>query len=251
MRLTMTGIVATGIAAAALLAGCATGDVAPTQVKLEPVNFTAPMAPRDGNVQAVAAFEKADKEATPPTCAYLFVGSSTVRFWSSLKEDFPKRTVINRGFGGSTIWEIDALFDRVVAPYHPKAIVFYAGDNDLAMNPPRSPDQVYNDFAAFMAMKDNKLGKTPVWFISVKPSKLRWEMQAQMTEVNKKVKALADKRDDLAYIDIVPAMLKPDGTPKDIFRDDRLHMTPEGYKLWTPIVEKALAEGQKAKAPGC
>jgi len=65
------------------------------------------------------------------------------------------------------------------------------------------------------------------------------------------VKSLADKRDDLAYIDIVPAMLKPDGTPKDIFVQDNLHMTPEGYAIWTPIVTKALDAGQKAKAPGC
>ncbi|HVY87859.1 MAG TPA: GDSL-type esterase/lipase family protein [Hyphomonadaceae bacterium] len=217
----------------------------------EPINFTSPMAPRQGNADAVAAFEKADAEAMPPKCATLFVGSSTIRFWSSLKQDFPTRTVINRGFGGSTVWEVDAFFDKVVAPYHPKQIVFYAGDNDLAMNPPRTPEQIYDDFLAFMAMKDNALGKTPVWFISVKPSKLRWDMQAQMTELNAKVKALADRRDDLAYIDVVPAMLKPDGTPKDIFREDRLHMTPEGYALWTPVVNKALDAGQKAKAPGC
>jgi lysophospholipase L1-like esterase len=209
---------------------------------------------------AVAAFEAADKTDMPPKCGTLFVGSSTIRFWSSLKEDFPNRQVINRGFGGSTVWEVDDYFSRVVTPYHPKAIVFYAGDNDLADVPERNgnpavpghtPDQVYADFVTFMKLKDKQLGKTPVWFISVKPSKLRWDIQDKMTAVNKKVKALADKRNDLAFIDIVPAMLQPDGAPKDIFREDRLHMTPEGYALWTPIVEKSLAEGQKAKAPGC
>jgi lysophospholipase L1-like esterase len=217
----------------------------------EPVNFTPPAAPGAANSAAIDAFEKADKQAMPPKCATLFVGSSTIRFWSSLKEDFPTRTVINRGFGGSTLWEIDTFFERIVTPYHPKAIVFYAGDNDLAFSPPRTPDQVYADFVSFMAMKDHSLGSTPVWFIAVKPSKLRWELQGKMTEVNAKVKALAGKRDDLAYIDIVPVMLKPDGTPKDIFREDRLHMLPEGYALWTPIVTKALDAGQKAKAPGC
>lgn len=209
---------------------------------------------------AIDAFEAADKTAMPPKCATLFVGSSTIRFWSSLKEDFPDRQVVNRGFGGSTVWEIDDYFSRVVTPYHPRAIVFYAGDNDLADVPARNgnpavpghtPDQVYADFVTFMKLKDKALGKTPVWFISVKPSKLRWDIQDKMTAVNAKVKALADKRNDLAYIDIVPAMLKPDGTPKDIFREDRLHMTPDGYALWAPIVEKALAEGQKDKAPGC
>jgi len=235
------------LTALALSGACATG----APVQHQP---TAPI-PVAGDGQkphfddAIAAFESADKQSPPPKCATLFVGSSTIRFWSSLKEDFPNRTVINRGFGGSTVWEVDDYFDRIVTPYHPKQIVFYAGDNDLAAK--RTPDQVYADFLIFMQKKDRALGKTPVWFISVKPSKLRWDIQDQMTAVNKKVKALADKRHDLAYIDIVPAMLKPDGTPKDIFREDRLHMTPEGYKLWTPIVEKSLAAGPRDKAPGC
>jgi hypothetical protein len=75
-------------------------------------------------------------------------------------------------------------------------------------------------------------------------------MPAQ-TAYNAKVKALADRRDDLAYIDVVKPMLKPDGSPKDIFVEDNLHMTPEGYAIWTPIVDAALDAGQKAKAPGC
>jgi len=220
-----------------------------TTIEPAPVQSPPPGAPRFD--AAIAAFEEADKAAVPPKCATLFVGSSTVRFWSTLKEDFPDRTVINRGFGGSTVWEVDAYFDRVVTPYKPKEIVFYAGDNDLAANPPRSPDTVYADFVHFLSLKDKALGKTPVYFISVKPSKLRWEIQDRMMAVNAKVKALADRRDDLAYIDIVPIMLKPDGTPKDIFREDRLHMTPEGYQLWAPIVDAALDAGQKAKAPGC
>lgn len=241
-----------GLASALALAACASGPPAPAK--------TASEAPKPRFDAAIAAFEAADQQAMPPKCATLFVGSSTIRFWASLKEDFPTRTVINRGFGGSTVWEIDDYFARVVTPYHPKAIVFYAGDNDLADVPARNgnpavaghtPNRVYADFVTFMRLKDKALGSTPVWFIAVKPSKLRWDIQDRMTAVNVKVKALADKRDDLAFIDIVPAMLKPDGTPKDIYREDRLHMTPEGYALWTPIVEKALAAGQKAKAPGC
>ncbi len=240
-------------AAAIALAACA--GMPPTP---EPVAFTPPAAPRFD--AAMADFAAADKAAMPPKCATLFVGSSTVRRWASLKEDFPTRTVINRGFGGSTVWEVDAYFDKVVTPYKPKAIVFYAGDNDLSATPERdgrpaqpgrTPDQVYADFETFMKLKDRDLGATPVWFIAVKPSKLRWDIQDRMTAVNAKVKALADRRDDLAYIDIVPVMLKPDGMPKDIFVQDNLHMTPEGYALWTPVVNKALDAGQKAKAPGC
>jgi lysophospholipase L1-like esterase len=211
------------------------------------VQTPAPSAPR--YEEAIAAFEAADKQAMPPKCATLFVGSSTIRRWDTLAKDFPDRTVINRGFGGSTVWEVDAYFSRIVTPYHPKEIVFYAGDNDLAAG--RTPADVFADFAAFMRMKDQQLGKTPVYFIAVKPSILRWSMQMQMTEVNARVREMAEARDDLMFINIVQAMLTPDGQPKDIFLEDNLHMKPEGYAIWTPIVDAALDRGQKDKAPGC
>jgi lysophospholipase L1-like esterase len=199
--------------------------------------------------EAIAAFAADDAEAMPPACATLFVGSSSIRFWRSLKEDFPDRDVINRGFGGSTIWEVNHYFDRVVAPYRPKEIVFYAGENDL--NAGRTPAQAYADFVQFMRLKEKALGATPVWYIAAKPSKLRVDQFEQQSTLNASVDALAATRDDLAYIDIVGAMLKPDGTPKDIYVEDNLHMTPEGYALWTPIVDAALDAGQTAKAPGC
>jgi lysophospholipase L1-like esterase len=231
----------------AAVAALALGACQGTKQEQILVQTPAPSAPRFD--KEIAEFEAADKEAMPPKCATLFVGSSTIRRWTTLKEDFPGRTVINRGFGGSTLWEVDSYFSRVVTPYHPKEIVFYAGDNDLAAG--RTPDDVFADFAAFMRMKDQQLGKTPVYFISVKPSILRWSMQLQMTEVNARVREMAEKRDDLMLINIVQAMLNPDGSLKNIFVEDNLHMKPEGYAIWTPIVKKALDTGQKDKAPGC
>lgn len=234
------------ITALAVLAAsaCATANPPLPELALT----AAPVAPRFD--AAIAAFEASDKTSMPPRCSTLFVGASSIRFWTSLKEDFPDRTVINRGFGGSTVWEVDHYFDRVVAPYHPKEIVFYAGENDLWIDK-RTPDEIYADFVQFMRMKEKTLGSTPVWYISAKPSKQRFEQFAIQVDLNAKVKALADQRDDLAFIDIVPAMLKPDGTPKDIFVADDLHMTPDGYALWTPIVDAALDAGQSAKAPDC
>lgn len=229
--------------AAVTLAACAGNE------KPQPILVQTPPPSPPRYAEAIAAFEAEDKTAMPPKCATLFVGSSTIRYWTTLKEDFPGRTVINRGFGGSTVWEVDAYFNRIVTPYKPKEIVFYAGDNDLASG--RKPEDVFADFAAFMRMKDQQLGKTPVYFISVKPSKARWNMQLQMTEVNARVREMAERRDDLLLIDVVRPMLGPDGRPKEIFVEDGLHMTPEGYAIWTPIVKAALDKGQKDKAPGC
>jgi lysophospholipase L1-like esterase len=233
-----TSLIAASLGVLAL-AACATTGPAPVVPQPAALRYE----------EAMATFAEADKAAMPPKCAFLFVGSSSIRFWRSLKEDFPDRQVINRGFGGSTIAEVDWYFDKVVKPYHPQAIVFYAGENDI--NAGKSPADAYADFELFMKLKDHALGSTPVWFISSKPSKLRLAQIPAQAELNAKVKALADRRDDLAYIDVVGAMLKPDGSPKDIFVEDNLHMTPEGYAIWTPIVDAALDAGQKARAPGC
>src|SRR6266571_1807613 len=51
----------------------------------------------------IAAYEQMDRTNPPPAGALLFIGSSTIRLWKTLAQDFPTHRVINRGFGGSEI----------------------------------------------------------------------------------------------------------------------------------------------------
>jgi len=95
----------------------------------------------------IKAYEQADKTNPPPREANLFVGSSSIRLWKTMAEDLPGKNVINRGFGGSQIADSVRFADRIVIPYHPARIFFYAGDNDL--NAGKSPETVAGDFAAF------------------------------------------------------------------------------------------------------
>ena len=188
----------------------------------------------------IAAFQAADRAAPPPACQVVFTGSSTIRRWTSLTQDMAPLPVLNRGFGGSQIADVDYYFDQDIAAYKPRAIVFYAGDNDIAAN--KTPTQVYRDFRRFMQLKDYRLGHaTPVYFISIKPSKLRFDQMKLQAEANAKVLALSHRRRDLHYIDVAPDMLEG-GQPKDIFVKDGLHMTPAGYEIWTKIVRPALSD---------
>jgi len=197
----------------------------------------------------VGRFVQADRVAPPTACQVLFVGSSSIVNWrDSLAADMTPMPVINRGFGGSHIEYVNRWFDQIVAPYRPRAIVFYAGENDIDAGKP--PARVLADFDAFMARKTQALGKTPVYFISVKPSKLRFAQFSLQSQVNDALRARAGERSDLHYIDVVPAMLD-DGKPKDIFRPDGLHMTPEGYALWTRAVRAALLPNTQAEERSC
>jgi lysophospholipase L1-like esterase len=195
----------------------------------------------------IAAFAAADRQHRPAPCGFLFVGSSSIRFWKTLSGDMAPLPTVNRGFGGSTIADVDYYFDQVVAPYRPRAIVFYAGENDIAAG--ATPGAVTADFARFMDLKTKALGPTPVYFISLKPSKLRWAQRDAQAQVNAQIQAFAAQRNDLRYVDVSPAMLA-EGVPKDIYVADGLHMTPEGYRLWTAVI-RPVVEAEAKRPTAC
>ena len=205
-------------------------------------------AARPWYVPEIEAFLTSDRVNPPPLCSILFTGSSSVRLWDSLADDMAPAQVINRGFGGSTIADVDENFDRIVAPYLPKAIFFYAGENDLSSGKPAA--HVFADFQRFMALKYQTLEDTPVYFISLKPSKLRFDQMARQSEVNALVKHLSRQRRDLHFINVVAAMLDK-GKLRNIYREDGLHMTREGYRIWTRLIRPAVLAESSRRALRC
>src|SRR5437762_10609176 len=141
-------------------------------------------------------FLEADRASPPAACQVLFVGSSSMVKWrGSLAADMAPMPVIDRGFGGSHVEYVNRWFDQIVAPYRPRAIVFYAGENDLDAGKP--VERIVADFDAFMARKTKALGQVPVYFISLKPSKLRFEQFGLQTQINNAIRARAAQRTDL------------------------------------------------------
>jgi len=106
----------------------------------------------------IAAFEQADLTNPPPRNASLFIGSSTIRFWKTLAQDFPDHPVINRGFGGSEIVDATHFAPRIVYPCEPRMIFLRAGGNDLWAG--KTPEQVFADYKDFVATIHAKLPKT-------------------------------------------------------------------------------------------
>ena len=199
--------------------------------------------------EEIAAFAAADAADFPAACRVLFVGSSSFRFWDTLAEDMAPIEVVRRGFGGSQMEHVNLYFDTIVAPYEPRAIVVYEGENDISAG--KSPADVVADVERFLAMKTEALGATPVYVVSIKVSKLRFAERPAQIEANAMIADLAAAREDVVFIDIASAMMADDGTPKDIFIADDLHMTADGYAIWTPIIRGALEQPAPTTAPGC
>lgn len=189
--------------------------------------------------KAISAFEASDHTNPPPTNALLFVGSSTIRLWTTLVKDFPGHTVINRGFGGSEIVDSTHFAERIIFPYSPRAIFFRAGGNDIAAGKP--PESVFADFKAFVETVHAKLPEVEIYFISWNPTPSRWQNREKEKTLNDLVKEFTRQTTHLQYIETSDMVMGADGKPRhELFVADQLHFSAEGYKLLAERVRPFL-----------
>ena len=188
--------------------------------------------------KTIQRFEQRDARQFPPKNAVLFLGSSSIVGWD-LKQWFPDVAAINRGFGGSEIADSVRFAERIVIPYEPRVIVFYAGDNDVAHG--KTPEQVLADFRRFTGKVHAALPKTRIVFVAIKPSIRRWHLVDKMRKANAMIREVCEADERLAFVDIDPPMIGADGKPKkELFRDDGLHLNAAGYRLWSEMVRPHL-----------
>jgi len=189
----------------------------------------------------ISAFEQADRLNPPNAGVIVFTGSSSIRFWSTLADDMKPLDVINRGFGGSQIAQVNQYVSRIVLPYRPRAVVLYAGDNDLAIPWLKTPQQVLGDFKEFVDVIHANLPETWIYFVSIKPSLRRWASWQKIKRTNELIEQYSRTQPRVQFIDVDSAMLDPQGKPRaELFRKDGLHMNAQGYTLWTSIIKPVL-----------
>jgi lysophospholipase L1-like esterase len=179
--------------------------------------------------EEVSELEK--KIRTYPTGGTVFYGSSSIRLWRTLEQDFPETQPINIGFGGATLAACAWHFERLVLPAQPRALVLYAGDNDLGEG--RQPEEVYLFFYALAEKIQRHLPNVPVTFLSIKPSPARWSIVDEIRTTNAMIAAAIQDHPQFQFIDATEAMLTADGQPDwDLYEADGLHLNPAGYARW-------------------
>jgi len=187
----------------------------------------------------IAAFEQADRTSPPPKGGLLFIGSSTIRRWETLAKDFPQHRVLNRGFGGSQIADSTHFAERIVFPYAPRMILLRAGGNDIHAG--KSPELVFSDFRAFVMKVREKLPDAEIAYIALSPSIARWDEKEKGEALNRMVREYTREISGLKYIAADSISLGPDGKPRpELFVADKLHFSPEGYKLLADSVRSHL-----------
>jgi lysophospholipase L1-like esterase len=183
-----------------------------------------------------AAFAVDDVTHPHPAGGVLFVGSSSIRLWNDLEDQFKDLpVVIKRGFGGSQLSDCVKHLNRLVVRYRPRTVLVYAGDNDLAAGTP--PREVFRRFTAFVDGVHRELPETEIFYISIKPSPLRIALMPQIRETNELIHEYADAEGKVDFIDVYTPMLDASGQPRrELFRADALHLNAEGYALWKSLI---------------
>ena len=171
----------------------------------------------------------------------IFYGSSSIRLWETLHEDFKEYQPVNLGFGGSTLAACVWFFDRLMTHYRPNSIIVYAGDNDLGDG--RHPEEVFIFFQQLVAHTRKHFGDIPLAFISIKPSITRWNIVDSIRYTNTLIQEdIARQGNHLHYIDVYHKMTDNAGYPKREFLDpDGLHISTKGYALWKDIIRQQLS----------
>lgn len=198
------------------------------------------VAARDGWAAAIDRLTSRDASHPQPPGGIVFTGSSTIAGWNeNLARDFPGLAVIGRGFGGSTIADGLRHLDRVVLPYRPRLVVFYAGENDIAAG--LSPEEVAGQFAAYADALLTALPGARLLYIGIKPSPMRWSMQAKFDRANALIADHCARTPRAVFLDIKPVMLDADGLPRpELFLPDDLHLNTEGYRVWRELLAPLL-----------
>jgi lysophospholipase L1-like esterase len=174
-----------------------------------------------------------NREYEPET---IFYGSSSVRLWPNLNEDFKNVKPINLGFGGSTLAACVWFFERVMFSYHPKRLIVYAGDNDLGDG--RHPEEVFIFFQQLVTKTQQRFGDLPCYYVSLKPSLSRWNMIDKFKYANNLIETeIVKKTNNWHFINVYKEMVDAKGYPKkEYFVGDGLHLSPAGYQLWKQVI---------------
>ena len=195
----------------------------------------------------IDAFAKADKVMMPDEGRILFVGSSSFNYWKDVNDYFPGKNILNRGFGGSTLLDLIHFSKETIIKYKPKQIFIYCGENDIASSDTVQPKHVLERFKTLYKIIRKQLPpNTPIVYLSLKPSILRWSMHERMDASNNLIKTFISTQKNIQFLDVYHSMLGEDGTPlKNIYISDNLHMNANGYKIWQKLIAPLLLSGDK------
>ncbi len=191
----------------------------------------------------ILKFEQQDKSEKDPANAILFAGSSSIRLWSTLKEDVAPYPVIQRGFGGSKFSDMAVYAKRIIYPHQFKALVIFEANDITGSKTDKTPAEVVKLFRDIVKTVRKKYADQPIFLFEITPTKSRWAVWPTVKQTNQLLKETCSKLHNTYFIETASAYLNKDGEPRnELFIKDMLHQNHEGYIIWGDLAKKKLDE---------
>lgn len=182
-----------------------------------------------------------DKTETYSDDAILFIGSSSIRLWDDIAKDMAPYEPIRRGYGGAKFSDLIHFTERIVYPHNFQALCIFVANDITGGNDDRTPKEVLTLQKQVIKTVRKKYPAVPIFQIAITPVNSRWSVWNETQQANALMKANAEKTPNLYFIETADGYLGEDGKPiSALFRDDQLHMKPDGYHIWARIIKAEL-----------
>jgi hypothetical protein len=192
----------------------------------------------EGDIQK---FEQLDRDEAYPANSILFVGSSSIRLWSTLAQDMAPYPVIQRGYGGAKLSDLAVYAERIIYPHEFRAIVMFIANDISGDEKDKSPREVARLFEYVLRTIRHKYPDTPVFWLAITPTASRWSVWPRIQEANKLIQRACDQDRNAHFITTDFIFLDAAGLPREeLFQPDKLHLNADGYALWTKLVRQEL-----------
>jgi lysophospholipase L1-like esterase len=183
----------------------------------------------------------------------VFVGDSITDYWK-LADYFPGKPYINRGIDGQTTSQMLVRFHQDVIDLHPTVLVVLAGTNDVAgVTGPTRNEDIEANYASMAELA--RLRHIRVVFASLlavnnytddAKESFALRPRERILTLNTWLRDYCAKN-GLVYLDYFSAMIDDKGMLKRNLSDEGLHPNASGYKIMTPLAEKAIARAMVSR----
>lgn len=191
--------------------------------------------------QDIQAFVADTNRGGVPEDPIVFVGSSSFRLWKSMAKDLAPLPVVNRGFGGSRLADIEFWAEELVSINSPVAVVVFCGTNDIRPDAAAKPEALLKTYQSFVERIRIATPDLPVYFVGITPSPRRWSVWDVAQQTNDLIREWSASQTHLYFIDTGSHLLGRDGVPDpENYIFDGLHLSDKGYKIWTGIIKPRL-----------
>lgn len=189
-----------------------------------------------------------DEKKSAGRCTIWLVGSSSIYRWKSAAADLDGWQVRNRGIEGARLPELQQRLDLTTEMGLPSAIIFYAGENDLAdgVGAPVVLDHLEHLATTLM----RRAPSAKLFIVSMKPSPTRWANRPAQLAVDEGLRRFVRRGANIELIEAGDLLLSG-GKPGDFYREDGIHLSPAGYARWGGEIERRMNARMRDRSDHC